>query len=294
LVEPRGPQSARRRSRLDNTVRVLIRTRITTGLIIVLPVLVTLWVLRIVFYWLRDASLWVVVGVLESRTMQQYVWQGYLADGELDPYLTVARPGEPPHLDLAAFLHAHPWLDWGIDLFSVLLTFFLLYLIGLFAANIFGRRLINVFDAFIERVPIVKTIYRATKQILASFAGDQTQSFQRVAIIPFPQEKMRCVGFITNVFTDSVTGEELCTVFIPTTPNPTTGYLQILRRGDITELDWSVEEAIRTIMSGGILKPDYLTIVPNKLLPDDVPPGIGPSEAVQPVDIPPAKAAPPP
>ncbi len=81
---------------------------------------------------------------------------------------------------------------------------------------------------------------------------------------------MRCVGFVTNIFRDSVTGEELCSVFISTTPNPTTGYLQILKRGDITELDWTVEEGVRAVMSAGILKPDFLTIVPNKNLPANV------------------------
>jgi uncharacterized membrane protein len=72
---------------------------------------------------------------------------------------------------------------------------------------------------------------------------------------------MRCIGFITAMFKDSVSGDELCTVFIPTTPNPTTGYLQVLKRSDLIELDWSVEEAVQTIMSGGILRPEFLTIV---------------------------------
>jgi uncharacterized membrane protein len=75
---------------------------------------------------------------------------------------------------------------------------------------------------------------------------------------------MRCVGFITATFKDSLTGEELATVFIPTTPNPTTGYLQILKRKELVELDWSVEDAVRTIMSGGILRPDFLTIARQK------------------------------
>jgi len=73
---------------------------------------------------------------------------------------------------------------------------------------------------------------------------------------------MRSVGFITATFKDSLSGEELAAVFVPTTPNPTTGYLQILKRSDLVELDWSVEDAVRTIMSGGILRPDFLTIIP--------------------------------
>jgi uncharacterized membrane protein len=97
---------------------------------------------------------------------------------------------------------------------------------------------------------------------LSTFAGEQSQEFQRAALVPFPQEKMRCVGFITAIFHDSTTGEELASVFIPTTPNPTTGYLQILKRKDLVELDWSVEDAVRMIMSGGILRPDFVTMIP--------------------------------
>jgi len=155
-------------------------------------------------------------------------------------------------------------IEWGIAILSVLLTITILYAVGLFTANIFGRRLVEMFERFVARVPMVKTVYRASKQILTTLTGEQTQNFQRVALVPFPQEKMRCVGFVTAMFNDSRTGEELATVFIPTTPNPTTGYLQILKRKDLVELDWSVEEAVQTIMSGGILRPDFVTMVPQK------------------------------
>jgi len=250
---PRSPQRRRRPSRLWAALRALVRTRITPGLIVVLPILITLWILRIVFSWLRDASLWGVVALLDSDWFSRTIWRYESQDGQ--------------DLNLYAFLKSHPVLDWGIDIFCVLLTFFLLYVIGLFAANIFGRRALDMFDHFMERVPVIKTVYRATKQMLSTFSGDQTSNYQRVAVVPFPTDKLRAIGFVTNVFADSVTGEELCTIFIPTTPNPTSGFLQIFRRGEITEVDWSVEDAFRTIMSAGILKPDYLTIVPNKDLP---------------------------
>jgi uncharacterized membrane protein len=250
---PRPHRRRHRPSRLWAALRALVRTRITTGLIVVLPILITLWILRIVFSWLRDASLWVVVALLDSDWFSRTVWHYESQDGQA--------------LNLYAFLKSHPVLDWGIDIFCVLLTFFLLYIIGLFAANIFGRRALDTFDHFMERVPVIKTVYRATKQMLSTFSGDQANSYQRVAIVPFPTEKMRAIGFVTNVFQDSVTGEDLCTIFIPTTPNPTSGFLQVFRRGEITEVNWSVEDAFRAIMSAGILKPDYLTIVPNKDLP---------------------------
>jgi uncharacterized membrane protein len=253
------------RSRIGATVKALIRTRVMAGVLVVLPIYVTILLIRFVFEVMRDSSQWVVLALLETEWVQEHVWKTKL----------------PPDKPLDQFLAEYPGLDWGIAIFSVLLTILILYAIGVFTANIFGRRLIEMFENFVARVPMVKTVYRSSKQILATLAGGQTQNFQRVALVPFPQEKMRCVGFVTAMFHDSRSGEELACVFIPTTPNPTTGYLQILKRKDLVELDWSVEEAVQTIMSGGILRPDFLTIVPQgqphgdapqAKLPDSPPP----------------------
>ncbi len=265
-------RSKRKRSRIWMAIQRLVRTRLTTGIITILPVLITVWVVQLIFIWMRDASRWVIKAVLLAGTPTD--------DAEAPPMLAqlgfdwekwqrLEALGLPHRQE--QFFELMPWhVQWGIAFFSVAVTIFFLYTIGLFAANIFGRRAIESLEQLVDRVPLIKTVYRGLKQILASFTSDSTQSFRRAALVPFPQEKMRCVGFITNTFKDSHTGEELCSVFIATTPNPTTGYLQILKRNDLTELPWSVEESIRCVMSGGILKPDYLTIVPNKDLPEEL------------------------
>lgn len=271
-----APAPVRRRpSRVGATLKALLRTRITTGILTILPLLVTLWVVRLIFGWMRDASGWAVKALLLSPPGRPYLEQ---------LHFDFARWEKIKELGFQAaqeqFFELMPWhVRWGIAVFSVLLTIFILYVIGLFSANIFGRRLIEWVEQLVDRVPLVKTVYRGLKQILSSFSGDQTQTYQRVALVPFPDASMRAVAFITNIFPDSITGEELCTVFIATTPNPTTGYLQVLKRKDITELNWSVEEAIRCVMSAGILRPPFLTIVPNKDLPTSVPPGVGPGPA---------------
>lgn len=262
----------RRPSRVGATIKALLRTRITTGILTILPLLVTLWVVRLIFGWMRDASGWAVKAVLLTPAGKPHLEQLHF---DFVRWEKIKELGLIPTQE--QFFEFMPWhVRWAIAIFSVLLTIFILYVIGLFSANIFGRRFIEWLEQLVDRVPLVKTVYRGLKQILSSFSGDQTQTFQRVALVPFPEASMRAVAFITGTFADSVTGEELCTVFIATTPNPTTGYLQVIRRRDITELNWSVEEAIRCVMSGGILRPSYLTIVPNKDLPADVPPGIGP------------------
>lgn len=267
------PHKPHKHSRLGATVRAVIRSRVTAGVVTILPLLITLWVVRLIFAWMRDASACVVRAFLMSP-----LGEPYLRRLKFD----FARWEELQSLPWAPaqeqFFKLLPWYwQWGVALFSVLLTIFFLYAVGLFAANVFGRRFIESMEQLLDRVPLIKTVYRGLKQILGSFAGDQSRNFQRVALIAFPDQRMRAVGFITNVFHDSLTNEELCSVFIATTPNPTTGYLQIVRRADLTELDWNVEEAIRTVMSAGILKPEFLTIVPNRDLPAHRQASAGPS-----------------
>jgi uncharacterized membrane protein len=279
-------RSRQHKSRVAATLRALVRTRVTAGLLVVLPIWVTVLLIKFVFQTMRDSSLWVVEAYLRSPLGTSLLedWQvakpsGYnsweYGVGALQKVAVNKIPmteklkfledqlGHAP--DRQAFFDMLPeTIQWTTSIVAVLLTIVILYVIGLFAANLLGRRVINTFENALDKVPLVKTVYRSTKQILATFAGEQSQEFQRAALVPFPQERMRCVGFITAIFKDSTTGEELATVFIPTTPNPTTGYLQILKRKDLVELDWSVEDAVRTIMSGGILRPDFLTIVPGK------------------------------
>lgn len=282
MPEPQSaPHSPQRKSRLAATLKALLRTRIMAGLLVVLPIYVTVWLLVVVFRLMRDASLWVVEAYLRSPLGELMLdrWHANvpLPEGAGTP-ISVAtalqnleeRLGRVP--SRAEFLEILPeTIQWVIAIISVLLTIILLYAVGLFAANLLGRRVINSFENILDKVPLVKTVYRSSKQVLAIFAGEQSREFQRTALVPFPQEKMRAVGFITSIFRDSVTGEELASVFIPTTPNPTTGYLQILKRKELVELDWSVEDAVRTIMSAGILRPEFLTIVPGARQRPDLP-----------------------
>jgi uncharacterized membrane protein len=245
-AEPRARGDERRRSRVGAAVRALIRTRVTAGIITVLPIIITLWLVRMIFGWLRDASLWVVDGVLLSSMGRSVLTEWGIKESDL----------------LSRGIDALPlrW-QWGISIFSVCLTFFVLYVIGLFAANIIGKRLLDLVDHVADRLPLVKTIYRTLKQILTLFGGDQTTGFKRVALVPFPNAMTRSVAFITNTMRDSVTGDELCVCFIASTPNPTTGFVFVLKRSDVIEVDWSIEDAIKIVMSGGILSPPDITLV---------------------------------
>lgn len=219
------------------TVRRILRARITAGLIFILPIWITYLLVRFVFELMRDMSYWVVVYYLEhTERGRSFVeaWTG----GRVPPEEVgvSALPGE---------------LQWVISIACVLLTIAFLYMIGVFTANFLGRRMVRAFENLMNRLPLIKTVYKAVKQILESFTGDASREFQRVALVPFPSPEVRSIGFITGLCRDSHTGEELCTVFLATTPNPTTGYVFVLRRADLIEVDWSIEEAISTVMSGG-------------------------------------------
>jgi uncharacterized membrane protein len=240
--EPRKPH----RSRLGATLRALIRARVTAGLLLVLPLWVSWLLVKFIFGVMRDASQWALIGVLENPWIQVHITK-----------LTIRRSTT---FDVEAFLHEHPYYDWGLASVSVLLTIAFLYAIGVFTANFFGRRLIEWLESLVDRVPLIKTVYRGSKQVLATFTGDEKQNFQRVAIFPFLAPGVYSIGFVTSVFKDASSGEEYVTIFYSTTPNPTTGYVFIIRRRDIVELDWTIEEAVKAVMSGGILMPPTLSI----------------------------------
>jgi len=247
---------ARKPSRLGATLRALIRTRLTAGIITILPLLVPLWVVRLVFGWMRDASGWAVKGILLSPAGKPYLEQLHF---DFERWERLADLGllvrQQQFFELMP-----PHIQWTIALFSVFLTIFFLYLVGLLAANIFGRRLILWLEQLVDRVPLIKTVYRGLKQILANFSANQTQNFQRVAMIPFLSPGVYSLGFVTSVFRDTESGEEYVTLFYSTTPNPTTGFVLIMKRSDIVELDWSVEEAVKVIISGGILMPPTASV----------------------------------
>ena len=232
------------RSRLWATVRALLRARVTAGLVLVLPVWITFLLVKFLFDVMRDMSLWLVDAYLRH-------W------GEA----FVSAWGVTPEDFKAKGVQILPSsVQWGVAIFSVFLTAFFLYLIGVLTANIFGRRLVHTAELLLERVPFVKTIYRSSKQILETFAGESSQSFQRAALIPFPTKETRSIGFITGFSKDTRTGEELCTVFVAATPNPTSGFVFVLKRSDVIELDWTVEEAIKVVISCGVLVPPTIPL----------------------------------
>lgn len=148
------------------------------------------------------------------------------------------------------------WLltPWFQSVLAALITVLSLYLLGWITTRVLGRRLIALFEAFIERIPLVQTVYGATKKLIAALQ-QKPDNVQRVVLIEFPTPEMRAVGFVTQVLTDAKTGRKLAAVYVPTTPNPTSGYLEIVPLERVVSTDWSVDEAMTFIISGGTVSP---------------------------------------
>lgn len=251
-------------------MRALLRARVTAGLLLVLPIWITYLLVRFVFELMRDTSLWAVDWYLRHWGDAFVKAWGVSAEVFAEKGLAGLPPG----------------IQWAIAIFSVLLTIFFLYLLGVLTANFLGRRLVHVAEGLLERVPFVKTVYRATKQILGTFAGEPGQDFQRVALAPFPTKETRSIGFITGMTKDTHTGEELCVVFVPATPNPTSGFVLVIKRADVIELDWTVEEAIRVVISCGVLVPATIPLAKStQLNAPDNPVGRSKAVPVPPVHI---------
>ena len=140
-----------------------------------------------------------------------------------------------------------PWFEPAT---SILLTLIFIYLVGLAASRIIGRRLIRLFESTIERLPLVQKIYRSVKTLMSSLQ-QKPDGVQRVVLIEFPSPEMKTVGFVTRTLTDAHTGETIAAVYVPTTPNPTSGYLELVPIDKVTSTDWTVDEAMTFIVSGG-------------------------------------------
>lgn len=165
--------------------------------------------------------------------------------------------------------------DWLLYTLALLLTLCVLYVIGLLASHVIGKRLIDTVDALLQRIPLVQTIYGGTKKLMAVLQN-KPSGVQRVVLIDFPRRGMKVVGFVTRVMREEGSGREMAAVYIPTTPNPTGGYLEVVPVEEVTPTDWTMDQAMAFIISGGAVAPDTL--------PAQVPAPSGPEVTRQPDD----------
>ena len=149
----------------------------------------------------------------------------------------------------------HAWVRPLVPMVNLALSLAAIFLLGLVGANIIGRKVLGTFEKLLLRLPLVKTIYSATKQVVETLQGPG-RSFQRVVLIQYPRRGLWMVGFVAAERRDTmnlVSSDNVLTVFIPTTPNPTSGFLVIVSPAEVIDLDYSVEEAFKFVVSMGII-----------------------------------------
>jgi len=147
----------------------------------------------------------------------------------------------------------HPGLLFGIDIpgMGIILSLLLIMVIGAFTTHFIGRHLMRLIDRIMERIPLVRTVYKATRQLLEAIFGDSSNAFQEVVMVPFPNPGSMVLGFVTGDAPLSADQEQRVAVFIPSTPLPTTGWLLFVRKSELQHLDMSVEEGMKLVLSGG-------------------------------------------
>ena len=152
------------------------------------------------------------------------------------------------------------WLGFTVPGLGLLLTVLVLLVTGLLAANIVGRSMVGLWESLLDRIPVVRSVYSAAKNFAEIVFSDSGQSFKKVLLIEYPRKGVYSLAFQTATNLGEVqarTGEEMICTFVPTTPNPTSGYIIIVPKKDIIELDMEIDEALKMIISLGVIVPTW-------------------------------------
>lgn len=198
-----------------------------TGLLTLLPIWLTWVVVKFLFVLLSDTGRPLIEPILQSLAAGSPRSLGWLIDD---------------------------WVRNGISLIATVAT---ILAVGWLAQRVLGQRLLRWFEAMIGRVPLANTIYGSARKLL-DILQTKPDGTQRVVLIDFPHNEMKTLGFVTRVMRETGTGRELAAVYVPTTPNPTSGYLEIVPVEYITPTDWTVDQAMSFIISGGAVSPESI------------------------------------
>ncbi|KRA51878.1 DUF502 domain-containing protein [Pseudoxanthomonas sp. Root630] len=207
--------------------RASVQKLFITGLLTLLPIWLTWVVIKFVFVLLSDIS----------------------------------KPWVEPlsHRIAATFPQSLGWFNglWVQNTIAMVATLFVILAVGALTRRVVGQRLLRWFEALIARVPLANVIYTSARKLL-DMLETKPGSTQRVVLIDFPHRDMKSVGLVTRVMREEGSGRELAAVYVPTTPNPTSGYLEIVPVELLTPTDWTVDQAMSFIISGGAVAPDAM------------------------------------
>ncbi|HEY8084134.1 MAG TPA: DUF502 domain-containing protein [Methylophilaceae bacterium] len=190
-----------------------------TGLLVLVPLVITIWVLKTLI-------------------------------GAMDQSLLLLPPAWRP--DNVLGMH--------IPGFGVILTVLIVLVTGMIATNILGKRVLLIWEAILARVPVVKSIYYSVKQVSDTLFSDSGNAFRKALLVQYPREGSWTIAFLTGHPGGDVVNHlkgDYVSVYVPTTPNPTSGFFLMMPKKDVIELDMSVDDALKYIISMGVVTPDH-------------------------------------
>ncbi|WP_166415580.1 DUF502 domain-containing protein [Cochlodiniinecator piscidefendens] len=197
------------------------RASFLTGLVVIAPIFLTAWLIWTVVGWIDS---WVLPLVPQNMMPEQYI---------------------------------------GINLRGVGVIIFLLFtiIVGWMAKGIMGRSLLNIGEGLVDRMPVVRSVYNGLKQIAETVFSQADNSFEKACLVEYPRKGIWAIAFISTpakgeIDAKIMTGEQVMSVFLPTTPNPTSGFLLFVPKADVIELDMSVEDAAKLVISAGLVYPN--------------------------------------
>jgi uncharacterized membrane protein len=196
----------------------MIRKYFITGLLIWVPLAITLWVLN-----------FIVTTMDQTLLLLPMSW----------------RPVQLLHADIPGF--------------GVLLTLLIVFITGLLARNFIGQRLVLFWEGLLGRIPIVRSVYSSVKQVSDTVLSDSGQAFRKALLIQYPRQGVWTIAFQTGIPAEEVRKRvplDMVAVYVPTTPNPTSGFFLMLPKTDVIELDMSVDEALKYVVSMGVVSPN--------------------------------------
>lgn len=205
-----------------------VTRHIMTGVVTIIPLGVTIWIV------------WIVVDTL--------IWAGRPATIALSGALRRTSPNLADLLLSGLFQ----------SVVALLLALFFLFLLGRAANAVIGRKVLRLVYRVIDAIPLARTIYGATHTLIDALRGDGNPGGERVVLIEFPNPQMRAVGIVTRIFPATGDREELAAVYVATTPNPTSGFVEIVPTSRLIWLDWTKNDAIAFIVSGGAMAPNNI------------------------------------
>jgi uncharacterized membrane protein len=201
-----------------------IRTAFITGLLILLPLGVTVFIINIVLN---------RVGNPASELFFRFIDQN---------------------------IRELPTVEIPLQILSLIVVFLIITILGYFSRIFIGQLFLKFFERILTRLPLISQVYNTVKQLVDTFSQQKKAVFQEVVMIEYPRKGIYAIGFLTNQAKgeiQSLTGEELVNVFVPTTPNPTSGFLLMLPKEDVIPMQMSISDGMKTIISGGAVTPHF-------------------------------------